>query len=75
MLSRVFIRIGLISATAMLGSSRTSMMIDDLMLIIVYLSSCGGLSVIVALRLADTLFDDNALVHRGGSLSITKLLI
>ena len=42
MLSRVFIRIGLISATAMFGSSRTSIMIDDLMLMVVYLSFYGG---------------------------------
>lgn len=75
MLSRVFIRIGLISATAMLGSRRTSMMTDDLMLMVVYLSSGGGLSVIVALRLADTLFNDHALVHRGGGLSVAKLFI
>lgn len=51
------------------------MMNDDLMLMVVYLSSGGGLSVIVALRLADTLFNDNALVHRGGSLSMAKLFI
>lgn len=51
------------------------MMIDDLMLMVVYLSSCGGLSVNVALWLDDKLFNDNALLHRGGSLNITKLLI
>ena len=30
---------------------------------------------IVQVRLADTLFNDNALVHRGGSLSMAKLFI
>ena len=51
------------------------MMNDDLMLMVVYLSSGGGLSVIVTLRLADTLFNDHALVHRGGGLSVAKLFI